>query len=253
MIVRARLYSWLAALPPAPLPGTTTRGWFITAFGVFLGIALTGLITTAAFGADWRLPILMVPLAATSVILYTLPASPLARPWAIVVGNVVSAVVGVVVAHWVPNLLLASGLAVGLAILAMGATRSLHPPGGSTALLAVLGGPTVASAGYSYALLPVGVNSVLLVVFGVLFHRYISGHPYPHVAGTPAPVPAPVPVPVPAPEPGNMSYAIHPADIDAAVARYGEVLDLDREDIEVLVHEMERAARFRQQGATDAA
>lgn len=249
MIVRARLYSWLAALPPAPLPGTTTRGWFITAFGVFLGIALTGLITTAVFGADWRLPILMVPLAATSVILYTLPASPLARPWAIVVGNVVSAVVGVVVAHWVPNLLLASGLAVGLAILAMGATRSLHPPGGSTALLAVLGGPTVASAGYSYALLPVGVNSVLLVVFGVLFHRYISGHPYPHVAGTPAPVP----VPVPAPEPGNMSYAIHPADIDAAVARYGEVLDLDREDIEVLVHEMERAARFRQQGATDAA
>ena len=245
MIVRARLYSWLAALPPAPLPGTTTRGWFITAFGVFLGIALTGLITTAAFGADWRLPILMVPLAATSVILYTLPASPLARPWAIVVGNVVSAVVGVVVAHWVPNLLLASGLAVGLAILAMGATRSLHPPGGSTALLAVLGGPTVASAGYSYALLPVGVNSVLLVVFGVLFHRYISGHPYQHVAGTPAPVPAP--------EPGNMSYAIHPADIDAAVARYGEVLDLDREDIEVLVHEMERAARFRQQGATDAA
>jgi len=243
--VRARLYSWLAALLPAPLPGTTTRGWFITAFGVFLGIALTGLITTAAFGADWRLPILMVPLAATSVILYTLPASPLARPWAIVVGNVVSAVVGVVVAHWVPNLLLASGLAVGLAILAMGATRSLHPPGGSTALLAVLGGPTVASAGYSYALLPVGVNSALLVVLGALFHRYVSGHPYPQVAGTP--------VPVPAPEPGNISYAIHPADIDAAVARYGEVLDLDREDIEVLVHEMERAARFRQQGATDAA
>jgi len=224
------LRGWWRPFLPTALPGATARGWLMAAGGAWIGISLTGLITAAVFGSDWRTPLLMVPLAASSVILFALPASPLARPWAIVVGHVLSALVGTLVAHQVANLVLASGLAVALSIVVMAATRALHPPGGSTALLGVIGGPAVSAAGYHYAFLPVGVNALLLVVLGALFHRWVSRHPYPHVHR--ATVPAP-------------DFEILAEDIDAAVKRYGETLDIDREDVERLVREVERLAQLR--------
>jgi hypothetical protein len=125
----AMLRGWWRPFLPTALPGSTARGWLIAAGGAWIGISLTGLITAAVFGSDWRIPLLMVPLAASSVILFALPASPLARPWAIVGGHVLSALVGTLVAHHVANLVLASGLAVALSIVVMAATRALHPPG----------------------------------------------------------------------------------------------------------------------------
>ena len=215
---------------PAPLPGATLAGWLSAALGAFIGIATTGAITATVLGGDWRIPFLMVPLAASSVILFALPASPLARPWAIVMGHVSSAVVGVWVAQTVPNLTLAAGLAVTLSILAMAATRSLHPPGGSTALLAVLGGPAVSSTGYAYALAPVGLNALLLVLLGTLYHRLWTRHPYPHAVLSASPEP---------PE-SEKGLGIRSEDIDAAVVRLGETLDIAREDVETLVREVER-------------
>ena len=204
--------------------------------GALLGISGTGLLTATFVGADGHVPVIVAPMAASSVILFALPASPLARPRAIVVGNVVSALVGVTVARYVPNLIVASGLAVGLAIWVMAQTRSLHPPGGATALVAVLGGPSVTAAGYGFAWLPIGCNALLLTGLGMAYHRWVTGHRYPY---TPAPATDALA------EVRDVFPEIRPEDIDAAVAQVGEVLDVDRETVERLVREVERAAARR--------
>ncbi len=234
-----KFHYWRAYLPTA-LPGATPKAWVIASMGALLGISLTGFVTAALMGTDLRLPFLMIPLAASSVILYVLPTGPLARPWAIVVGHTVSALVGVLVAHAVQQPVLAAGIAVALSIVAMAVTGSLHPPGGSTALLAVLGGPVVQAAGYHYALVPVGLNAVLLVLSGIVYHRWVSGHPYPHVLPDSSRIPE------------ASGFDIRAEDIDAAVVRYGEILDIERQDVEVLVREIERAALQRRLGANDA-
>jgi len=225
---------------PTALPGSTLNGSIIAAIGALLGIGVTGAITGAVFGNDWRVPILMAPLAASSVVLFLVPASPLARPWSIVGGNVISALIGVMVAHVVANLTLAAALSVALSIMAMAATRSVHPAGGATALLAVIGGPAVSAAGFRFAVLPVGVDSLLLVALGTLFHRWASGHPYPHPAAKTSTND----------RPAFEGFVAQSVDIDEAVAHFGEALDIDRDDVERLVREVERRALARRTAAT---
>ncbi len=90
-----------------------------------------------------HVPLLVAPMGASAVLLFAVPASPLAQPWSIIGGNTISALIGVIVAHFVHEPALATGIAVALAIAAMSFTRCLHPPGGAAALTAVLGGPAV--------------------------------------------------------------------------------------------------------------
>ncbi len=156
--------------------------------GALLGIVLTGLISALAFGKDAHLPLIVAPIGASAVLLFSVPASPLARLWAIIGGNTVSALVGVAVRHAVHEPMAATGLAVGLAIIAMALARCLHPPGGAAALTAILGGPSVAAAGAAFPFVPVCLNAILLVLFGAAFHRF-WGNSYPHIAA-PSAVPS---------------------------------------------------------------
>lgn len=150
------------------------------------------------------------------MLVFAVPASPLAQPWLVIGGNALSALVGVAVGSMVASSVLAAGLAVALAILVMSLTRSLHPPGGAAALTAVLGGPAVAAWGWGLPLL-VGVNAAALAAAGILFHRF-SGHSYPH-RPTAAPPPSP----------------FEPDDIDRALADLGEAFDVAREDLDLLL------------------
>lgn len=178
---------------------------------------------------EW--PILVAPLGASAVLLFAVPASPLAQPWPIFGGNVISAIIGVAVAQLVPDLPIAAGLAVALAIFGMSLLRCLHPPGGASALLAVLGGQSVQGAGFSFAFVPVGLNSILLIALGLLFHR-LSGHSYPHravpVAGHSVTVP------------GDSRFRAE--DVDAALAELGETFDVSRSDLDLLFRVAERHA-----------
>ena len=206
------------------LAGATVRDRAIACVGALFGIGLTGLVSRMILGAETPLALLLAaPMGASAVLLFAVPASPLAQPWPIVGGNVIAALVGVAVAHVVPDPMIASALAVAIAIAAMSMARCLHPPGGGTALVAALGGPVLASHGFGYALAPVAINAVLLVVAGLLFHR-ISGHSYPH-----------------RPVPSSQSPVVHhltisEADIDAALQTFGEPLDIDREDLRTLAN-----------------
>jgi CBS domain-containing membrane protein len=184
--------------------------------------------------APASLPAIVAPLGASAVLVLAVPSSPLAQPWPVIGGNVISSLVGVLVAHLVPGPSLAAGVAVGAAIGVMSLLRCLHPPGGAAALTAVIGGAGVQAAGYGFALVPVGVNSLALVALGIAYHR-LTGRSYPHRAAPP----------VAAAESG-----LHLADIDAAVADLHESFDIAREDLDALLTraEVHAAARRTRRG-----
>ncbi|HEV7414820.1 MAG TPA: HPP family protein [Tianweitania sediminis] len=224
------------------LAGATLKDRLVACLGTLLAITLTGLLCALARGTDGAVPLMVAPVGASAVLLFAVPASPLAQPWSIVGGNTISALVGVLVARLVPDLTLASGLAVSLAILAMSFTRSLHPPGGATALTAVIGGSAVTSAGFLYPLVPVALNSVVLVLLGVGFHR-LSGRLYPHIAATPR-----TSAQKTADVPASLRLGFTPADVDAALAAANETFDIDRDDLDALLRRIELQAILRQHG-----
>jgi CBS domain-containing membrane protein len=171
------------------LAGDALRKHIVAGVGAILGICLTGLMCGLAFGEDPNLPLIVAPMGASAVLLFAAPASPFAQPWPIIGGNTVSALVGVAVRQLVHEPTAATGVAVGLAIVAMSIMRCLHPPGGAAALTTIIGGSSVAAAGFSFALVPVCLNSILLVLVGVAFHRF-SAQAYPHAPAS-GPVDAP--------------------------------------------------------------
>ncbi len=81
----------------------------------------------------------IAPMGASSVLLFAVPASPLAQPWNMVVGNIIAGIIGVSCALYIPNLTEAFSIAVALSIFLMMTTDSLHPPSGAVAITAVLG------------------------------------------------------------------------------------------------------------------
>ena len=208
------------------LPGTHTADRLFDCLGAAIGIAFAALLAARLPLLPADFPLLVAPLGASAGLVFAVPASPLAQPWPVIGGNTISALVGIAVYHFVPGMVLAASVAVGAAILVMSLLRCLHPPGGASALTAVIGSPAVHAAGFSFAFLPVALNSVSLVLFGLLFHR-LSRHTYPHR-------------PAPAPDAG-----LHLADIDAALEDMHENFDISRADLDALLSRAELHAAQR--------
>jgi CBS domain-containing membrane protein len=118
---------------------------------------------------------LMASLGASALLVFALPGSPMAQPWAVIAGNTVSAIVGVTVFWALPEPLLAMPIAASLSIMAMFVLRCLHPPAAAVALIVVLGHVTH----YRYVLFPVMIDSVLLVLAGAIYSN-LTGKPYPN-------------------------------------------------------------------------
>lgn len=139
--MRALLQRWL------PGPATTNlREQLRAAAGILLGLFIGALLCQQLLATSSLHISLIAPMGATAVLLFALPASPLAQPWAVIGGNVISALIGVACVHWLGaslNPALLGALAAALALAAMFALRCLHPPGGAVALITVIGGPAV--------------------------------------------------------------------------------------------------------------
>ncbi|MFM8392186.1 MAG: HPP family protein, partial [Methylophilaceae bacterium] len=118
-------------------------------------------------------------MGASAVLLFALPASPLAQPWSIIGGNLIAAVVGITCAKLIATPILSVALAGGLAIALMMRFRCLHPPSGAVALTAILGGSQVSELGYQFVFSPVLVNSLLLVMLAIIFNL-LAKRDYPH-------------------------------------------------------------------------
>jgi CBS domain-containing membrane protein len=145
--------------------------------GASLGIFVTGVLAAAFSEQNPSNPGLIAPMGAAAVLLFATPSSPLARPWPVLGGSLVSAIAGVSVAQHVANVPSAAALAVGLAMGMMFLFRCLHPPGGAIALAAVLGGPSIHQLGYNFVVWPVLGNALLLLASAVAFNT-ITGRVY---------------------------------------------------------------------------
>ena len=156
-----------------------------SSFGGLFGILATGLISRAAIGDSAALPAFIAPMGASAVLLFAVPASPLAQPWSIIGGNLVASLVGVTAALFVPHVFWAAAIAVGVAIGLMMTFRCVHPPSGAVALTAVLGGAPIRDLGYGFVLWPVEANSLLLVAAALLYNN-LAGRSYPHIRHVPA-------------------------------------------------------------------
>ena len=163
--LRLFLSHWAKLLLPPPLPaGAETH--LRAAFGALIGIAVTGWICRDLLPAYPHALWLMAPLGASSVLIYVVPKSPFSHPWAVIVGNLISALSGMVMVFLLKDTALAAGLAVGLAIAVMILSRALHPPGGGVAVLTALMGVQDPR----FLGLPVLINSLLLVGIGLAYN-----------------------------------------------------------------------------------
>lgn len=205
------------------LAGANFHDRVIACIGAGLGLLI------AAYAGIWvqnvlpSLPFLIAPVGASAVLVFAVPASPLAQPWPVLGGNVVSACVGVATAHLVTNPIAAVSIALAFSILAMSLLRCLHPPSGAVALTAILGGNAVVEAGYLYPVSLVAANSLALLCAGIAFHRF-SGHSYPHRAQV-----------------TEFSNAIElrREDIDQAVREAGDTFDINPDDLGALLVQAE--------------
>ena len=161
--------------PPGVGIGELAWSWL----GSVLGIALCGYLSSRYFEPR-DLTLIIGSFGASAVLLYGAIKSPLAQPRNLVGGHIISALIGVACFQLFGGTIwIASALAVSVAIVAMLATKTLHPPGGATALIAVIGGAQVHSLGYSYALLPAGAGAVILLVVALVVNNLSSNRKYP--------------------------------------------------------------------------
>lgn len=212
---------------------TGRLGWLRGTVGAVIAVLAAALISRLVEGAAPSWPWLLAPVGASAVLVFALPASPLAQPWPVVGGNLISAAIGLAAAHFIPTPTLAAAAALAVAIGAMSLCRCLHPPGGACALLGALGGPAVAAHGWAGLLQPLALNLLGLLAVA-WFYNNLTGHAWPHHLKPVAPLP---------PEGWVGSY--EGADLDAVIEDWDEVLDVSREDLDALFRAVERRVQRR--------
>lgn len=148
---------------------------FWTFIGAFVGIALIGFMQKA-HAAELDQVFLIGSFGASAVLVFGAANSPLAQPRNLILGHLLSALIGVTTFRLFPSeLWLSSALAVSLSIVAMQITRSMHPPGGATALIASVGSDRIKSLGYGYVISPV-MSGVVILLFVALVINNLPRH-----------------------------------------------------------------------------
>ncbi len=150
--------------------------------GSFVGISIMGLLQSKYFGLSDSI-FLIGSFGASAVLVFGIPTSPLAKPRNVIGGHFISAIVGVTVSKiFMDQIWLAAALAVACSIVMMQITKTLHPPGGATSLLACIGSPKILTLGYLYPFTPVLCGAVILV--GIAFitsSEYLNNWPFKRV------------------------------------------------------------------------
>lgn len=165
-----------ATCPPRKPVSKIIWSWI----GAFLGILLVSVIGKYLSSIELTNLFLIGSFGASAVLVYGAPLAEFSQPRNLVGGHVISAIVGVTIFSLLGEQnILSSPTAVSLAIVAMHFTRTLHPPGGATALIAVIGGEKVHSLGYEYVLYPVFLGSIIMLLVA-LFVNNMSKNPKRH-------------------------------------------------------------------------
>ncbi len=147
--------------------------------GAFCGI-MAVVWTNGWILHDTDLVMVVGSFGASAVLVYGAVKSPMSQPRNLVGGHVVSAIIGVTAYQLLhSHIWLAAPIAVAVAIGAMQLTRTLHPPGGATALIAVIGSQQIHELGYQYVLLPVGLGASVMLVIALLWNNIPPDRRYP--------------------------------------------------------------------------
>ncbi len=235
--------AWLRTFVPMPIAGGR-RERIKGCAGALIGLFLTEWISRHTLGGFN--PWFVAPMGASAVLLFAVPSSPLAQPWSIIGGNLVSALVGVACARWIPDPGAAAAVAVALSIAAMFQLRCVHPPGGAVAITAVFGGPAVHALGFGFAAMPVAVNSMLMLLTALAFNN-LARRRYPHRPPEPAAQHHTRDVPP------SQRVGFTRADLDAVLLARGEFLDIEEDDLEAILVAAELRAYRRRFGDVRAA
>lgn len=193
--------------------------------GIGLGILVVGLLSRW-WGGDGRDIWLVSSLGASAMLLFGMPASPLAQPWPVLAGTVLSALVGAGVQALIQDTAVACAVAVGLSVLLMVPLRCMHPPGAGFAAYVVLEHIN----GVSLVIFPILFNVAVLLLCAVVYNT-MTGKRYPHPQHS---------LRRGFSSEGRGLFAAQ--DLDAALSHYNQVLDISRADLEGLMHIAGRSA-----------
>ena len=170
----------------AKMKGTTTSPPRVNSteiawswIGAFVGI---GFISYANAHIFEKIDLLMIvgSFGASAVLIYGAIKSPLAQPRNLLGGHIFSAIVGVTAYQLLgAHLWLASATAVATSIAVMHATKTLHPPGGATALIAVIGGEKIHELGFLYVIFPAGGGACIMLLIALLINNLSKNRRYP--------------------------------------------------------------------------
>lgn len=147
--------------------------------GSIIGIGICGYISSEYFEPR-DLTLIIGSFGASAVLVYGAVRSPFAQPRNLLGGHVISGLVGVASYQlFGETIWLAAAIGVSLSIVAMLVTKTLHPPGGATALIAVIGGEKIHNLGFLYALVPAGAGALILLLVALLVNNLSKNRKYP--------------------------------------------------------------------------
>jgi CBS-domain-containing membrane protein len=160
-------------------PGVGLSEMFWSWIGAVIGIGICGYLS-AEYLEPRDLTLIIGSFGASAVLVYGAIKSPLAQPRNLIGGHIISGLVGVACYQLFGDVIwMAAALGVSLAIVAMLATKTVHPPGGATALIAIIGGKKIHDLGFLYAFIPAGAGALILLVVALLINNISKNRRYP--------------------------------------------------------------------------
>ncbi|MFN6944475.1 MAG: HPP family protein [Cytophagaceae bacterium] len=155
------------------------RDYLISWLGGFLGIGILGLVNSTIFSSQ-EVVMLIGSFGASAILIFGEYKSPLSQPRNLIGGHVISAFIGVSIMHISGmEIWMSAALAVSLSLLAMKISSTTHPPGGATALIAVIGGEKIQKLGYGFVLFPVATGAFILFIVAYLVNNLLGSRKYP--------------------------------------------------------------------------
>ncbi len=207
--------------------------------GLSGGIAILLLMLALNHLPQAAQPLLIVAsMASSAALLYAIPHSPLAQPWNLVGGHLVSALAGLLCGVLIPEPSLAAGAAVGSAILLMEFLRCLHPPSAATALMMVLANSQFHDLGWQWAVYIVAINAGISLLLALILNNLLPHRHYPMRASPQREPSKPAPF-----------VSLEQPDLEWALAQLDSVIDVSEEDLAEIYTLALQHAQARMEGA----
>lgn len=217
---------WLKGWLGVELDPVSWKEKIVSGVGGVLAIFMVTLISQEALHLTGA-AMLIASMGASAVLLFAVPHGQLSQPWPVIAGHGFSAFIGVFCAQHITNIPLAAASAVGLSIFVMHLCKCIHPPGGATALTAVIGGAGVHGLGYSFVWCPVLLNALIMVGIAVAFNLLFKWRRYPAFWNR-----------QPKAEPGDQE--ITHEEVVAALESFDSFVDITEDDLIRLHHLLSR-------------